>query len=135
MIKIPQMLKWKAGRKIEPVFVSVVDLRSPTRKTPAGPAIAFMKSYGLDVALDNIGLVEQLGLDSVDLSVNDQEDAYLTPEEVRTEGYAALASANMNGLTSTRAIQVAKINPDILEKIYYSFLFFRTTFLIIQCSE
>ena len=39
--------------------------RSPNQKTPAGPAIAFMKSYGLKIANDNPALIERLGMDKV----------------------------------------------------------------------
>ena len=67
-----------------------------------------MKSYGLDVALDNVGIMESIGLDRADLAVDDQESVYLTSDELRAQGYHAVASANMNGLSSLRAIQVHK---------------------------
>ena len=100
MIKAPQILKWKSGRKVEPVVVSVVDLKSNSGKTPAGPALAFLKSYGLDVALDNVGLMEQFGLDGVNLAVEDQDSVYLTKDELKAEGYHGMASVNVNGLYS-----------------------------------
>ena len=55
MIKAPQLLKWQSGRKVEPVVISIVDLKSNSGRTPAGPALAFLKKFGLDVALDNGG--------------------------------------------------------------------------------
>jgi len=45
--------------------VSVVDLRSPNRKTPAGPAISFLKSFGLKVANDNPAMLSRVGMDMV----------------------------------------------------------------------
>jgi hypothetical protein len=41
--------------------------RSPTKRTPAGPAIAFMKSHGLRVANDNPAMLERVGMDRVSL--------------------------------------------------------------------
>ncbi len=107
MIKIPQVLKWKSGKTLEPVVISVVDLKSPTKKTNAGKAIAFMKSYGLEVAFDNVGIMEKVGMDSYDLAVDDQESVYLTNDELKAEGYHAMISANMNGLRSFRAVYVS----------------------------
>ena len=53
--------------------------------TPAGPAISFLKSYGLEVALDNVGLIEKTGLDQFDLTVDDQDTVYLTVDEQKAE--------------------------------------------------
>lgn len=105
MIKVPQIIRWNSGKPIEPTFVSVVDLRANNRKTPAGPALAFMKSYGLDVALDNVGMMERFGLDKVDFVADDQESVYMTPEELKAEGYHGMVSANANGLKSFKAVE------------------------------
>ena len=40
-------------------------LRSPNQRTPARPAIAFIKSFGLKVANDNPALIERFGMDKV----------------------------------------------------------------------
>lgn len=85
--------------------VSVVDLQSNSGHTPAGPALDFLKSYGLEVAIDNIALMERAGLDRVNLVVDDQETIYLTEDELRAEGYHGMASANANGLTSYKAVE------------------------------
>jgi len=42
-----------------------VDLNSPNRKTPAGPAIAFLKKFGLRIANDNPTLLSRIGMDMV----------------------------------------------------------------------
>ena len=98
MIKAPQLLKWQSGRKVEPVVISIVDLKSNSGRTPAGPALAFLKKFGLDVALDNVGLMEKFGLDKVDLAVDDQDSVYLTQDELKAEGYHGMTSVNLNGL-------------------------------------
>ena len=98
MIKAPQLLKWQSGRKVEPVVISIVDLKSNSGRTPAGPALAFLKKFGLDVALDNVGLMEKFGLDQVDLAVDDQDSVYLTQDELKAEGYHGMTSVNVNGL-------------------------------------
>ena len=98
MIKAPQLLKWQSGRKVEPVVISIVDLKSNSGRTPAGPALAFLKKFGLDVALDNVGLMEKFGLDKVDLAVDDQDSVYLTQDELKAEGYHGMTSVNVNGL-------------------------------------
>ena len=98
MIKAPQLLKWQSGRKVEPVVISIVDLKSKSGRTPAGPALAFLKKFGLDVALDNVGLMEKFGLDKVDLAVDDQDSVYLTQDELKAEGYHGMTSVNLNGL-------------------------------------
>jgi hypothetical protein len=67
LIRMPQVFKWMSKKNIEPTLVSVVDLRSPNRKTPAGPAIAFLKKFGLRVANDNPALLERVGMDMVKL--------------------------------------------------------------------
>ena len=98
MIKAPQLLKWQSGRNVEPVVISIVDLKSNSGRTPAGPALAFLKKFGLDVALDNVGLMEKFGLDKVDLAVDDQDSVYLTQDELKAEGYHGMTSVNLNGL-------------------------------------
>jgi hypothetical protein len=105
MIKFPQIISWKGGKPIQPAFVSLVDLKSPTRKTQAGPALAFMKSYGLDVAMDNAGLMNRIGMDQMDFTVDDQDSVYLTKDELKSEGYHALVSANLNGMYSFKVVQ------------------------------
>jgi len=47
-----------------------VDLKSPNRKTPAGPAIAFLKKFGLRIANDNPTLLSRIGLDMVSKNNN-----------------------------------------------------------------
>ena len=78
LIKVPQIIKWKSGKSISPILVSVVDINSNNGKTAAGPAINFLKSFGLEVANDNANLNEQFGLSKGDLNVDDQESVYLT---------------------------------------------------------
>jgi hypothetical protein len=29
LVQVPAMMKWRAGKPVEPIFVSVVDLNSP----------------------------------------------------------------------------------------------------------
>ena len=87
LVKAPAMLKWKSGKPVEPITISVVDLKSNSGHTPAGPALTFLKHNGVKVALDNVGLMEQFGLDRINLSVDDQESVYLTPDELKAEGY------------------------------------------------
>ena len=91
MIQVPKMVKWKNGRRIEPTMVSVVDIHSPGQRSPAGPAIEFMKSYGLDVAFSKT-FVENVGLDKTNLAVEDQEAVYMTHDELKAEGYHAIFS-------------------------------------------
>ena len=98
LIKAPQILKWKSGKKVEPVTVSMVDLKSNSGHTPAGPALAFLKSFGLEVAIDSPSLMERFGLDRINLSVEDQDSVYLTADELRNEGWHGMASVNNNGL-------------------------------------
>ena len=45
LIKAPEMLRWQAGKPVLPTIVSVVDLKSNTGKTAAGPALSFLKRY------------------------------------------------------------------------------------------
>ena len=75
---MPQIIKWKSGKSISPILVSVVDINSNNGATAAGPAINFLKSFGLEVANDNANLNEQFGLSKGDLNVDDQESVYLT---------------------------------------------------------
>ena len=60
--------------------------------------MAFLKKFGLDVALDNVWLMEKFGLDKVDLAVDDQDSVYLTQDELKAEGYHGMTSVNVNGL-------------------------------------
>ena len=80
--------------------MSVVDLQSNTGRSPAGPALAFMKSFGLDVALDSISMYQKFGIDKINLAVMDQESIYMTHDELKDEGFHAITSANYNGLES-----------------------------------
>ena len=105
LIKVPAMLKWKNGKKVEPVTISVVDLKSNSGHTPAGPALAFLKKFGIKVALEDVGLMEQFGLDQVNLSVDDQESVYLTKDELKAEGYHGMASANVNGIYNFKLVE------------------------------
>ncbi len=109
MIQVPKMIKWKNGRLIEPTFVSVVDINSPEVRTPAGPAIEFMKSYGLEVAFSK-AFVENVGLDKTNLAVEDQESVYMTHDELKAEGYHAMSSANMNSLRSLATVHDMFLN-------------------------
>ena len=81
-IKFPQFIRWQSGQPYLPILVSIVDINSNSGKTAAGPAIKFLKSYGLEVANDNSNLNERFGLDNLDLSVDDQDSFYLTKGEV-----------------------------------------------------
>jgi hypothetical protein len=99
------MLRWKAGKPVEPAFISVVNLKANSRKTACGPAIAFIKSYGLDVALDNEAFLSKAGLDETDLSVDDQESVYLTHDELKAEGYHSMMSANLAGVYSLEVVE------------------------------
>ena len=67
--------------------------------------MSFLKSYGLEVAVDNIGLIEKTGLDRVDLTVDDQDSVYLTHDELKAEGYHGMASVNVNGLDTFKVIE------------------------------
>ena len=51
LIKAPELLRWQAGKPVQPTIVSVVDLKSNTGRSPAGPALAFIKSFGLGKSL------------------------------------------------------------------------------------
>lgn len=42
------------------------------QKTRAGPAIKFLKSFGLKLAFDNENLITRFGMDRVNLAVPDQ---------------------------------------------------------------
>ena len=75
-----------AGKPVLPTIVSIVDLKSNNGKTSAGPALAFLKSYGLDVGLENTKLYETFGLDGISLAVEDQDSVYLTHDELKAEG-------------------------------------------------
>ena len=99
------MLRWQAGKPVLPTIISVVDLQSNNGRSPAGPALAFMKSFGLDVALDNIGLYQKFKLDATDLAVEDQEAVYMTHDEMKNEGFHAITSANYNGLYSYKSLE------------------------------
>ena len=114
LIKFPQIFKWKQGRRVEPTFISVTDPYIYGRKTPGGPVVAFLKSYGIDVSTDNEAMIEKLTMDMVNLAVADQESVYLTKDVYRREGYHAMASANMNGLKSFRAIEEVYFNHPVV---------------------
>ncbi len=116
LIKFPQFFKWKQGRRIEPTFVSITDPYIKGRKTPGGPAVAFLKSYGLDVSTDNEAMIEKLTMDMVNLAVADQEAVYITHDEYKREGYHAMASANLNGLQSFKAIEDIYFNHPVVGK-------------------
>ena len=94
LIKAPEFLRWQAGKPVLPTIVSVVDLKSNNGKTAAGPALNFLKKYGLDVGLENEKLYEMFGLDGISLAVDDQDSVYLTHDELKQEGYHTLISAN-----------------------------------------
>ena len=105
LIKAPEMVRWQDGKPVLPTIVSVVDLQSNTGRSPAKSALAFMKSFGLDVALDNIGLYERFNLDKINLAVEDQEAIYMTHDEMKQEGFHAITSANYNGLYSYKPLE------------------------------
>ena len=86
LIKAPEILRWQAGKPVLPTIVSVVDLKSNNGKTAAGPALNFLKKYGLDVGLENEKLYEMFGLDGISLAVDDQDSVYLTHDELKKEG-------------------------------------------------
>ena len=116
MIQMPKMIKWKNRRLIEPTFVSVVDINSPEKRSPAGPAIEFMKSYGLQVAFSK-AFVESIGLDKTNLAVKDQESVYMTHDELKAEGYHAMSTANMNSLKSLAVVQDSFLNHPTFGKV------------------
>ena len=80
LAKVPDIFKTQVSNlvKIKSYFLT-------TGHTPAGPAISFLKSYGLEVALDNAGLIEKTSLDRYDLTVDDQDTVYLTVDEQKAE--------------------------------------------------
>lgn len=49
--------------------------------------------------------MKTFGFDGVNLAVDDQDSVYLTEEELKSEGYHAMTSANANGFTSFKAIE------------------------------
>ena len=104
-IKFPQFIRWQSGQPYLPILVSIVDINSNSGITSAGPAIKFLKSYGLDVANDNSNLNERFGLDNLDLTVDDQDSFYLTKDELQAEGYHAMVSANGNGLYTYKPLE------------------------------
>jgi len=105
LIKAPEFLRWQAGKPVLPTIVSVVDLKSNNGKTAAGPALNFLKKYGLDVGLENEKLYEMFGLDGISLAVDDQDSVYLTHDELKQEGYHTLISANSNGLHTYKPLE------------------------------
>jgi hypothetical protein len=96
-----------AGRKIEPTFLGVMDLKANKRKGNLEAAINFLKLHGLQLAMDDPGLMRRFGLDAMDFSTPDQESVYLTEEERKREGFADIVSANHIGdfdTTSTHKV-------------------------------
>ena len=90
------------GRKVEPVFVAVVDLKAPGRKANVAKAINFLKYFGLKLGMDDPGLIETLGMDEFDVTVAYQESVYLTEEELSRKGmYQFTAKTNLVACTVT----------------------------------
>ena len=105
LIKVPQFLKWKGGKPVEPTVVSVVDLKSNNGKTDPSEVFKFLQSYGLDVIMADETFMKSVGFDKVNLSVDDQESVYMTEDELRAEGYHSMTSTNVNGLYSFKVIE------------------------------
>ena len=103
-IKVPQIVKFKAGQKVLPTAVSIVDLKSNNGKTDPGSALAFLQKYGIEVAEAGETFMESVGFDRVNLSVDDNESVYMTHDELKAEGYHTMTSANANGFQSFNAI-------------------------------
>lgn len=55
--------------------------------------------------MDNVPLMETLGMDGFELGFPNLEAGYLTEDQMRDEGFAVLAGANIFGLSSTRAVE------------------------------
>ena len=103
-IKVPRIVKFKAGQKVLPTAVSIVDLKSNNGKTDPSEALSFLQSYGIEVAEAGETFMETVGFDRVNLSVDDNEAVYMTHDELKAEGYHTMTSANANGFQSFDAI-------------------------------
>ncbi len=93
------------GKKVEPVFVAVTDLRAPGRKGNVQNALNFLKYHGLKLGMDDAGLMETLGLDEFDVTIGHQESTYLSAEDIRRYGPQGSASANLLGIHSARPLE------------------------------
>ena len=103
-IKVPEIVRFKAGKKVLPTAVSVVDLNSNNGKTDPEKALKFLQNHGIEVAEASKEFMETVGFDRVNLSVDDNEAAYMTHDELKAEGYHTMTSANANGFHSFDAI-------------------------------
>ena len=84
-IKVPEIVRFKAGTKVLPTAVSVVDLHSNNGKTDPEKALKFLQNYGIEVAEAPKDFMEAVGFDAVNLSVDDNEAAYMTHDELKAD--------------------------------------------------
>lgn len=102
------------GKRVDPVVVVMTDLKAPGRKGNLLSAINFLKYHGIKMAIEDPDMLSTFGMDALDLSVNDQTDYYLTDEEREREGPAAVVSANLNHLETTKTFEKAFFTHPVL---------------------
>jgi hypothetical protein len=94
---VPKVLKTLAMKKLEPIFVHVVD-NSPQagRYTDRHEAMDFLKEFGVKLAKDDIfaNILPNM------LDLTDYEEQYMSEDEYKARGFQAVASANLMGLSS-----------------------------------
>ncbi len=101
--KAPNLLKWLGGKKVEPIFLNVVDMSPDAgRTTDLEKARSYLESYGLKLATSSFfnGILASQGGELF----LDYEGQYTTRDEIKTLGYPGIVSANLMGLTSLRIL-------------------------------
>ena len=94
---LPKILKTAARKKVEPIFVQLVD-NSPYagRYTDRHDAMEFLKEFGITLAKDDIFANVLPNM----LELSDYESQYMTKEEYKRRGFQGVASANLMALSS-----------------------------------
>lgn len=112
---LPRFLRFLQRRKVDPIFVAVIDNRGPPA-TSRSAAYQFLESYGLTLAKSD-GPVASFIPDM--FSLHDYERVYLTEEERKKRGFQGVASANLMGLSSLRVLDKFIFDHPVFGKILF----------------
>ena len=96
IVTLPKMLRFLSRRKVDPVFISIIDNRG-VPETDRQAAFAFLKSFGLRLAKSDPP-VSNILPNMFDL--HDYETVYLSRQQYKKRGFQAVVSANIMGLSS-----------------------------------
>jgi hypothetical protein len=100
IIQFPRFLRFLMNRKVEPIFVSMIDNRAP-KETDRIEAFRFLRSYGLHLAKGDPPVANILP-NMFDLY--DYETVYFSREQYKRRGFQAVASANIMGLSTLKIL-------------------------------